>query len=162
MVKNKDQKRGQATPSEPAYTFGLTTNSRGKKHINNVNKKLTHGLFLLKQVKQFLSKIALRGLYFALIHTHLSYGILAWGNACESTMKRTLSLQKRAIRYINNATYNSHTEPLFKRSNILKINDLYQYRVSQFMYQYEHSHHLHIHFNISTKLIPLTTHAIVI
>ena len=109
-----------------------------KKHINNVNKKLTHGLFLLKQVRQFLPKVALRSLYFALIQTHLSYGILAWGNACESVMKRTVVLQKRAIRYINNTAYNSHTEPLFKRSNILKVNDLYEYSVAQFMYQYEH------------------------
>ena len=37
-----------------------------------------------------------------------------------------LLLQKRAIRAINKAKYNSHTEPLFKRSKILKLNDLYE------------------------------------
>ena len=66
-------------------------------------------------------------LYFAMIHPHISYGILAWGNATQTTLKRTMTLQKRALRTINNVSYNSHTDPLFKKSNILKLNDLFDH-----------------------------------
>ena len=52
-------------------------------------------------------------------------------------MQGTLKLQKRALRYINKANYNSHTEPLFKRSGILRIDDLYEYHVLLFMLDYE-------------------------
>ena len=44
-----------------------------------------------------------------------------------------LLLQKRAIRTINKANYNSHTDPLFKRSKILKLNDLYELFVNDFI-----------------------------
>ena len=63
----------------------------------------------------------LNKLYFALIHPHLSYGILSWGNASETALQHTITLQKRAISMINKQSYNSHTNPLFRYSKIKKI-----------------------------------------
>ena len=48
------------------------------------------------------------------------------------------TLQKRAMRYIHNSTYNSHTEPLFKLSNIMKLEDVYNYQMALFMYDLSH------------------------
>ena len=42
-------------------------------------------------------------------------------------------LQKRAIRLIDQARYNSHSEPIFKRLNILKVYDQYELDVVLFM-----------------------------
>ena len=78
----------------------------------------------------------MRILYFSLVHPHLTYGILAWGNATLTTLKKTETLQKRAIRAINNKKFNSHTDPLFKRSGILKLSDIYQMEVILFMHDY--------------------------
>ena len=47
--------------------------------------------------------------------------MLAWGNACSSALRKTITLQKRVVRTINRAEFNSHTDPLFNRSRILKI-----------------------------------------
>ena len=66
------------------------------------------------------------------------YGVLAWGNARSSALRKTITLQKRAVRTINRAAFNSHTDPLFNRSRILKISDLYQYQVLLFMYDFVH------------------------
>ena len=52
---------------------------------------------------------SLRTLYFALMHPHLSYGIIAWGSADKSITRQTNLLQKRAIRIITNSAFNSHT-----------------------------------------------------
>ena len=38
-------------------------------------------------------------------------------------------LQKRAIRAINSAGYNAHSEPLFKLYNLLKVEDIYKFRL---------------------------------
>ena len=62
----------------------------------------------------------------------MTYGIHAWGNA--SSIAKLFVLQKRAIRIINNKKYRTHTEPLFKSENILKITDLYKLHVSLFMF----------------------------
>ena len=55
------------------------------------------------------------------------------GNANSAALHKTILLQKRAIRIINKAQYNSHTEPLFKKSKILKVKDMFEYQVIQFM-----------------------------
>ena len=107
-----------------------------KHHIAHVNTKVSKILFLIKQAKNILPKDSLRTLYFALVHSHYSYGLLTWGNASKSALQRSIILQKRAVRVINNARYNSHTDPLFKASGILKLNDLYEYQCLMFMFDY--------------------------
>ena len=42
------------------------------------------------------------------------------------------------MRYIHNSTYNSHTDPLFKLSNIMKLEDVYNYQMALFMYDLSH------------------------
>ena len=110
-----------------------------KYHINHVNKKISRALFIIKQVKNLLPLDCLRTLYFALIHPHLSYGITAWGNASQVTLKRTNILQKRAIRTICRANYDSHTEPLFKQLNIMKLKEQYEYEAAIHMYKFVHN-----------------------
>ena len=77
----------------------------------------------------------LRNLYFALVHPHLIYGIFSWGNAGQ-LLRKPITLQKRAIRTINKSTYNSHTDPLFRSSQVLKVPDLYIYQSVLFMFDY--------------------------
>ena len=47
-------------------------------------------------------------------------------------------MQKRSLRTIFNKKYNCHTDPLFKRSGIIKLHDLYQLEVMLFMHDYIH------------------------
>ena len=46
--------------------------------------------------------------------------MIAWGNAGKSIIHKKITLQKRAIRTINSAGYNSHTDLLFSKSNVFK------------------------------------------
>ena len=50
-------------------------------HLTHINNKISRALFMIRQTKHFLPVASLRTLYFAMIHPHISYGILAWGNA---------------------------------------------------------------------------------
>ena len=50
------------------------------------------------------------------------------------TIKKIITLQKRAIRTINKVWYRSHTEPLFKSNQILKFEDMYTMQISLFVY----------------------------
>ena len=50
--------------------------------------------------------------------------------------KKVFKLQKRAIRNVTNAAYNAHTEPLFRRLGILKLQDLR----SLFELKFYHNH----------------------
>jgi len=105
-----------------------------KFHIAHVNTKVSRALFAVSQVKHILPKSCLRTLYFSLIQSHFAYGLLAWGSATQSALRSSIVLQKRAIRTINSAKYRSHTDPLFFQSKILKLNDLYEYQATLFVF----------------------------
>ena len=53
-------------------------------------------------------------------------------------MKQIHILQKRAIRLIDNSKATSHSDPLFLKYKILKINDLVDFNQAIFMYKYTH------------------------
>ena len=117
----------------------IDENLTWRDHISHVNKKISRTLFSLKQVKQFLPTDCMNTLYFSLVQSHLSYGILAWGNASQSVLRQTCMLQKRAIRIVNNSKYNSHTDPLFRSSAILKLSDLHELHMLLFMYDFKNN-----------------------
>jgi hypothetical protein len=84
-------------------------------------------------VKHILPADALKTLYYSIFHCHLIYAIQIWSSTTSSNYKGLFQLQKTAIRIINNAKYNAHTEPLFKSSEILPLPDLVDFFKLQFM-----------------------------
>ena len=109
----------------------LDTHLTWKRHIERKSAKISSAIFAINRARNFLSKHALRCLYFALVHSHLTYGIHVWGNSM--TIKKIITPQKRAIRTISKVWYRSHTEPLFKSNQILKFEDMYTMQISLFV-----------------------------
>lgn len=70
-------------------------------------------------------------IYNSLILSHLNYGILVWG----FKHSKILKLQKKAIRSICCKKYNAHTDPLFKKLKILKLNDIFT--ISKFKFYHK-------------------------
>ena len=114
----------------------IDENLSWKHHIAHVNSKLSQSLFGLRQVKNILPRGCLVNLYHALIQPYLSYGLILWGSAKPQYLKKTIILQKRALRIVNKSSANSHTEPLFKKYSILKLTDLFEFQILLFMYDY--------------------------
>ena len=50
----------------------------------------------------------------------LNYGILAWGH----NNNRVYKLKKRAVRIISCSKFNAHSEPLLKKLNLLKVENI--------------------------------------
>ena len=75
----------------------------------------------------------MKTLYQSLINSGLSYGVKCWGYACSQLTK----IQKKAIRVMANRKINSHTSPLFKQHNILKLPDLFKISCLKMHYRIE-------------------------
>ena len=58
-------------------------------------------------------------LYYALIYPFLTYGILIWGNTCETTLKAIFILQRKAVCIITFSKLDSHSSPLFKSLGLI-------------------------------------------
>ena len=59
----------------------LDTHLTWKRHIERIGAKIDSAIFTINRARNFLSKHVLRYLYFALAHSHLTYGIHVWGNS---------------------------------------------------------------------------------
>ena len=72
-------------------------------------------------------------LYYSFIYPYLIYCNQVWGCATKTALKRIVTLQKKVLRIICFAPFNSHTERLFKELSILRFQDIYTYLVAIFM-----------------------------
>ena len=86
----------------------------------------------MNRLKRILPREILHTLYCSVVQSHLNFGILAWG----FKYSRLQKIQKKIIRTINCAKYNSHTEPLFKQMGVLKIEDIFTVNLLKFYFKY--------------------------
>lgn len=107
-----------------------------KYHISTIAKKISSSLYFMRAARNILTKKALKSVYYALVHSHLMYGIQIWGSSSLTSLQTLQTKQKNAVRIIHNATYNSHTESLFKSAAILPLNMMIEFFKLQFMQQY--------------------------
>ncbi len=102
-------------------------------HINYIHKQISKSLYMLRQARKYLPLTCLRTLYFAMIHSHLAYGTIIWGNASALSLKKLQLGGKSAVRSIFNSEFRAHTEPLFKEAKILKLSDMYTFQILIFL-----------------------------
>ena len=71
-------------------------------------------------------------LYNSLFLPHVNYGILIWGQNYERIEK----LRKRAVRFITQSKYLAHTDQIFIKFNLLKIQDIFKLNQLKLYYKY--------------------------
>ena len=76
---------------------------------------------LVNKLKHCIPYRILHIIYCTLISPYLSYGILIWGNTCNSYLDKLVKLQKWAIRIVSKSHYRSHSGSLFARCMLLLI-----------------------------------------
>ncbi len=75
-----------------------------KPHIEMFCSKISKSLFCLNRIKIFVNAKTLRMLYFSMIHSVISYGIIIYGCANKSNLEKLIIKQKHAIHTICNAS----------------------------------------------------------
>jgi hypothetical protein len=106
-------------------------------HVHELSKKINRSLGILYKLRQFCPKSVLRSLYFSLIHSNIGYGLLAWGTATDKIKYQIIKLQKRAIRIVTNSKYRESTRPLFKKTGILTVLDMFDHQMACMMYEFD-------------------------
>ena len=107
-----------------------------KTHISYIKSKVSKCIGILLKAKKYLNKSTLTQLYYSFLYPHLSYCIEVWGNTYNCYLETLYKVQKKAVRIILNASKYENSHSLFKKINILKLSDIYQYFISIFMFKY--------------------------
>ena len=106
-----------------------------RKQCNTIGNKCLKVTSVLSKLKHHLPCNILLTIYNSLFLPHLSYAITVWGNCKTKELKRLTLLQKRAIRNISKAGYNSHTQPIFKQTKTLTLDDLFKVNCCKLMFK---------------------------
>ena len=114
--------------------LGLTVNEymNWNSHTQKIANKISRTLGVMNRLKRYLPISAMKLMYDSLILSHLQFGITSWGFEWDRISK----LQKRALRIMTNSKYNAHTDPLFKRLHLLKVNDIFDVQCLKFWYKF--------------------------
>ena len=150
-----------------------------KQQVSSVSKKICRGVGILIKLRSFLEPKMLKDIYYCLVYSHLSYGIEAWGSACKTETNKLLILQKKAVRILTQNQYCQvfgepagplpHADPLFKKTEILKFEDIYKLNIAKFVYKtlceespsvfsdwFIYTHDIHLHATRSSTTISQT------
>ena len=110
----------------------IDTHLNWKAHIEKVSSKISKALGILSKLKRILPIGPKLKIYNASILSHINYGILVWGFKCSSLKV----IQKKVIRTITCSKYNAHTDPLFKKMGLLKVEDIFTIAKIKFYFRY--------------------------
>lgn len=82
---------------------------------------LAHYLFLPVNIKL--------KIYYALFSSLLNYCHLVWGTTTKTNLNSILLLQKKILRFIADVPYNYHTESLFHKYKVIRVEHFNEYRL---------------------------------
>jgi hypothetical protein len=83
-----------------------------KAHIDHIMSKLNTAYFVIRTIQPIMSTETLRMVYFAYVHSIISFGIIFWRNQPHS--EKIFKLQKRVIRIITHSRMRDSCRELFK------------------------------------------------
>ena len=106
-----------------------------KPHIDELTSNVSKSVSILYYLQKYLSIANLKLVYHALVKSKLHYGILLLGNAYKTTLSNLNKIHNRALRYITKLPYRTNIDKLFANANLLKINELYKFTASKYIFK---------------------------
>ena len=92
------------------------------------------------KLKPFLPLNVMKNVYYSLIYSHIIYAIDVWGSAFKTELDKILILQKRVMMlmslnvFLSTPGPLSSTDPIFVKLNCMKVEYIYKYQVSKFVF----------------------------
>lgn len=96
-------------------------------HIRYVVKKLQSLLYKFRYLNNILEEKQMRIVYHALIESHLTYGILAWGAASKTHLKSLEIIQKLFLKIMLHKKISYSTDLVYRDSKMFDIRKLFYY-----------------------------------
>ena len=89
----------------------------------------------MAKLRHYLPLQNLRELYFALVQSHLNYGILNWGFAAQTNLNCIQVALKKCVRIIEFKQRNEHSNPLFNELKLFDYDNNFKLRLAQFLFK---------------------------
>ena len=118
----------------------IDQNLNWNEHVSKLKSKIKRNLTILQIGNKYLNSHTKKILYYAQIYSHLSYGLVLWGNMISNTQLNTMQrLQNKAIQLVN--PKQTKVENTYKTLEILKIKEAIIVKNCKMIYKLEHNKH---------------------
>ena len=94
---------------------------------------------MLAKARHYVPVLELKNIYHAIFSSHILYGSQVWTPKLISISDKISTLQKAAMRIMTFSEFRAHSEPLFKKLQILKFRDSIAVNNCSFVYDYFHN-----------------------
>ena len=109
-------------------------------HINHVLGKIQANKCLLSLGQNLLDSLTLKNIYYAHIHSHISYGLTVWGNmASKAQLSNLKEVQNQCIWIINKRTITSDITGQYEELKILNVETLIKLHLCKLGHMVSHS-----------------------
>lgn len=98
-------------------------------HIKNMIKTLRSLLYRYKYLTKILDLPHMKIIYYALVESRLSYGIIGWGGVAKCHLKKLEVLQKKFLKLMLHRNMNYSSDLLFVETKILDLRQIYFYKI---------------------------------
>ena len=106
-----------------------------KHHIANLHNKLTANKHLIRVNKTLLTIDALRKIYFAHIHSHLSYCLITWGPmADKQSLNKLAKIQNECVKMIGTKLGLTTVDSMYKKLGIIPLTKMIQIELAKYGY----------------------------
>lgn len=121
-------------------------------HITHVSSKISKSIGILYKLRNYLPLSTMKSLYYSFVYPYLMYANLVWGSTYPCHLRSLELLQKKVIRIINCANFLDHTNELFLRNSILKLNDINLFLTALYMFNNKNSPRFSSNHDYNTRL----------
>ena len=125
-------------PTDHIKYLGIYLDSTlsGKQHCDILCAKLKRANGMLSKIRHYLPKKELKSIYYAIFNSHMISGCQIWGQTQNVHNNKISLLQNRALRIINFKDFRADANPLYKDTNVLKLQSLVSVNNCLFVHDY--------------------------
>ena len=104
----------------------LDTKLTWNHHVKYIQGKLSRASGVLYTIRRKIPRSVARTIYLTIAYPYLIYGNIIWSSCYKTKFQKLSSTQKHLIRIIMQRRRTAASDPLFKKLNLLKLNEINQ------------------------------------
>ena len=134
--------------------FHLDSRLKHKFHIEHLISKLRRMVVISKKLGNYMDLNSAKAFYYAMTYSHLCYGTLVWGGTIGTPgFNKLQSLQDKIVNNLFGELLGGNCGSyLYRNLKILKIADLYRFKVCATIYKCLNLNYLPLLYDIISKL----------
>ena len=103
--------------------------------LQYINNKITKNIGILYKLRYYVSMNTLKQLYYTLIYPYLNYGLMSWGTACQTRLKKMKTSHNNCLRCIFFADKRENATPYFALLDILKLENIFKLKIGSLVHK---------------------------